>query len=94
MILSVCIGLGVLLLVVIGCAAWVGHRALVAKDSLQAAQQQLTDFKSALGQPNAPSTTTLYAKLAKNTGTAVEQTDDPLWSFSEGLPLLGPNLKA
>jgi hypothetical protein len=91
---SVALALGVLLLVVLAGAFWVGHRALVAKDSLQAAQQQLTDFKSALGQPNAPSTTALYAKLAKNTGTAVEQTDDPLWSFSEGVPFLGPNLKA
>jgi hypothetical protein len=93
-ILAVSLALGVVLLVLLAGAFWVGHRALVAKDSLQAAQQQLTDFKGALGQPNAPSTTALYTKLAKNTGTAVDQTNDPLWSFSEGMPFLGPNLKA
>jgi hypothetical protein len=93
-IIGVSIGLGVLLLVVLACAAWVGHRALVAKDALQAAQTQITDFKSALGQSNAPSTAQLYTKLAKNTGTAVEQTDDPLWSFTEGVPGVGPNLRA
>jgi hypothetical protein len=93
-LVAIFVALGIGVLAVAGLGLWVGHRALVAKDSLEAAQQQLTTFKSALGQPNAPSTTKLYAQLAKNTGTAVEQTDDPLWSFTEGMPGIGPNLKA
>ena len=94
MIIGVSIGLGVALIAVVASALWVGSRALAAKSALETAQTQLTDFKSALGQSGAPSTAALYTKLAKNTGTAVQQTDDPLWSFSEGIPMLGPNLKA
>jgi hypothetical protein len=93
-VIGVSIALGVLLLAVIAGALWVGSRALTAKTALETAQTQLTDFKSALGQSGAPSTAALYTRLAKNTGTAVQQTDDPLWSFSEGIPFVGPNLKA
>lgn len=88
------IALGVLLVVVVAGTAWVGSRALAAKDSLETAQRQITEFKSAVGQPGAPSTAALYRRLAKNTANAVEQTDDPLWSFSEGVPFVGPNLRA
>ncbi len=73
---------------------YVGNRALIAKDSLEAAQGQLTSFKSALGQPNAPSTTALYRGLQANTTKAAQQIDDPVWSLYERLPVVGPNLKA
>ncbi|MGN6743136.1 MAG: DUF4012 domain-containing protein, partial [Amnibacterium sp.] len=42
----------------------------------------------------APSTAAMYRELQHNTRTAVDQTHDPVWSFAEGLPMLGPNLKA
>lgn len=84
--------LGVVAVVLL--TVYVGNRALVAKDALQAAQGQLTSFKSALGQPNAPSTTTLYRSLQKNTSKAAEQVDDPVWSMYERIPVVGPNLKA
>lgn len=73
---------------------YVGNRALVAKDSLEAAQGQLTTFKSSLGQPNAPSTTVLYTNLSKNTAKAAEQVDDPVWALYERIPVAGANLKA
>ena len=76
------------------CVVWVGGRALAAKDALQRAQGELTTFKSALGQPNAPSTTDLYRQLSANTGKAADEVHDPVWSAFEGIPFLGPNLKA
>jgi hypothetical protein len=73
---------------------YVGNRALVAKDSLEAAQGQLVSFKDVVGQPGAPSTTALYTQLQTNTAKAAEQVDDPVWSFYEGIPVVGANLKA
>ncbi|HEY8282434.1 MAG TPA: DUF4012 domain-containing protein [Leifsonia sp.] len=61
---------------------------------MQSAQGELTTFKSALGQPNAPSTVELYTKLSANTAKADQQTHDPVWRASEAVPFLGPNLKA
>lgn len=84
--------LGVLTLV--GCVLWVGQRALAAKDALQSAQSDLTEFKSAVGQPNAPSTVALYQRLAGHTDTAAKEVDDPVWSLSESIPVLGGNMKA
>ncbi len=73
---------------------YVGNRALIAKDALTSAQGQLTSFKSVIGQPNAPSTTQLYAQLQANTAKAAKQVDDPVWSLYEQIPVVGPNLKA
>jgi hypothetical protein len=91
---TVLVLLGVAVVAVVLSALYVGNRALVAKDSLQQAQGQLTTFKSALGQPGAPSTAALYTRLQANTSKAAEQVDDPVWSFYERIPVLGPNLKA
>ena len=82
------------LVAVVLLTVYVGNRALIAKDSLTAAQSQLTSFKSIVGQPGAPSTTTLYSKLQQNTTKAAAQVDDPVWSLYERIPVLGPNLKA
>ncbi|RIX26608.1 DUF4012 domain-containing protein [Amnibacterium setariae] len=84
--------LGVVAVVLL--TVYVGNRALIAKDQLEAAQGRLTAFKSALGQPNAPSTAALYAQLQANTSKAAQQVDDPVWSLYEKVPVVGPNLKA
>lgn len=89
---SVALLLGVITVVVL--TAYIANRALVAKDSLESAQGQLTTFKNALGQPNAPSTAALYTKLQKNTTKAADQVDDPVWALYERIPVVGPNLKA
>lgn len=82
------------LVAVVLLTVYVANRALIAKDSLTAAQGQLGSFKSAVGQPNAPSTTALYTALQRNTTKAAEQVDDPVWSLYEHIPVVGPNLKA
>jgi hypothetical protein len=73
---------------------YVGNRALVAKDALESAQGRLTAFRSALGQPGAPSTTELAAALRRDTAKAAQQVDDPVWSAFERIPVLGSNLTA
>lgn len=82
------------ILTVVAGGLWVGNRALMAKDALEHAQTELTSFKSALGQPNAPSTVQLYKQLHGHTATAAREVDDPIWSFGEGVPFVGANLKA
>ncbi|GAA2749789.1 DUF4012 domain-containing protein [Amnibacterium kyonggiense] len=89
-VVALCLGIVAVVLLTV----YVGNRALIAKDQLQAAQGRLTTFKSALGQPNAPSTAKLYEQLQANTAKAAQQVDDPVWSFYEQIPVVGPNLKA
>lgn len=88
----VALTLGVIAAVLL--TVYIANRALIAKDSLEAAQGQLATFQSALGQQNAPSTAALYTQLQKNTSKAAEQVDDPVWSAYEHIPVLGANLKA
>ncbi|WP_375399807.1 DUF4012 domain-containing protein [uncultured Amnibacterium sp.] len=82
------------ILAVVAGGLWVGNRALMAKDALEQAQTELTTFKSALGQPNAPSTVQLYKQLHAHTAKAALEVDDPVWSFGEAVPFVGPNLTA
>ena len=89
---SIALALGLIAAVVL--SLYVGNRALVAKDNLEAAQGKITAFRSALGQPGAPSTAAMYTGLQRNTAKAAEQVDDPVWSAFERIPYVGPNLKA
>jgi len=91
-IIWICVGF--VLATVLLVTGYLGHRALVAKAALEDAQQQLTTFRSVLGQTDAPSTTALYGRLQADTSRAVEQTDDPVWRLAEHVPVIGENLAA
>ena len=82
------------MLVLAGCALWVGNKAIDAKNHLQAAQTDLKSFKNALGQPDAPSTVQLYQKVQSNTSRAQKDAQDPLWHAAESVPKVGVNLRA
>lgn len=88
----IALGLGVLFVLV--SAVWVGGRAIAAKTALERAQTQLTTFRSTIGQAGGPSTQQLYSSLVANTDLAAAQVDDPVWRLYEGVPGVGPNLKA
>lgn len=88
----VALGLGVL--VVLISAFWVGGRAIAAKTALERAQSQLTTFKSTIGESGGPGTLQLYSSVVANTDLAAAQVDDPVWRLYEGVPAVGPNLKA
>jgi hypothetical protein len=90
--IGLCVGIGLIAVLVV--AGYLGHRALVAKTALEDAQQQLTTFKSALGQSDPPSTIALYERLRADTSRAVEQTEDPVWWLGEHVPVVGANLVA
>jgi hypothetical protein len=91
---SVIIGLAaVVVLVVVGLGAYVGHRALAAKASLERAQTQLQTFREAVGQPD-QDLPALYAPVRASTEDAVGQTRTPAWSLLEHVPVIGDNLKA
>lgn len=91
---AVLVVLGVAALVAVLLTLYVGNRALVAKDALEQAQARLTASRAALGQPGAPSTARLAARLVADTGKAAAQVDDPVWRLFERLPWAGPNLVA
>ncbi len=91
-VLAVCAAVGVVMIILL--TAYLAQRALVAKAALESAQQELTTFRSTLGQPGAPSTTALHARVQGHTSRAVEQTDDPVWSVAEYVPVVGANLLA
>lgn len=88
----VALALGILFVLV--SALWVGGRAIAAKTALERAQTQLTDFRSTIGQSGGPSTQQLYSSVVANTDLAAAQVDDPVWRLYEGVPGVGPNLKA
>lgn len=83
---------GVVALVVTG--AWVTAKVFAAKSALQDAQTELTTFKSSIGQAGAPSTAQLAHRLERDTRRAVDASNDPVWRAYEGVPVLGPNLRA
>lgn len=85
--------LGLALLVVLAAGGWLASRVLIVKDSLESAQSQLGSFKDAVGTGSV-STAAMYEDLSKNTKTAAAESRDPIWLWSEGLPVLGPNLTA
>ncbi len=91
-VVGACIAL--FLVVIVLATVYVAHRALVAKAALEDAQQQLTSFRSQVGQPGAPSTAALYERIQGDTSRAVDQTDDRVWWTMEHVPVAGRNLVA
>ncbi len=92
LVIAACVALGVITLLLL--TAYLAQRAWVAKTALESAQQELVTFRSTLGQPGAPSSTAMHARVEADTSRAVEQTDDPVWWAAEHVPLLGRNLVA
>lgn len=83
---------GLLVLLAIAAAAWVGVRGWLAKDHLEAAaalvprlEQQARQGSS--GQGN-------LAALQRETGAASDLTGDPVWSAAQHLPWVGDDLSA
>ncbi|MEV5071081.1 DUF4012 domain-containing protein [Microbacterium sp. LMI12-1-1.1] len=84
--------LGVVLLVAILGAAWVGIRGALAYSHLRDAQQTAAAVRDSLADPAAASDA--IAALAADTGAAHALTSDPVWKLAEGVPWVGPQLAA
>lgn len=82
----------VVLLVAVG--AWLGIRAYLAKNALEAAQADAKVLQSAVLAGDASDTAATQRSLVANTAKAVSLTGDPVWRVAEIVPFLGVNLTA
>ena len=84
--------LGVLIVLAVVAAAWVGVRAYLAYGHLTAAQRTAAGATAVLSDPS--SAATLIDGLSSDTRAARELTSDPVWRLAETAPWIGPQLAA
>lgn len=77
-----------LVVVLVGLVGWLGSRALIVKDELEAAQAGLAAAQSGGDSRAAITTIGTHARAAAAT------TSDPIWRTAEATPWLGDNLRA
>ncbi|MDO8119910.1 DUF4012 domain-containing protein [Isoptericola sp. b490] len=75
-------------------ATWVGARAWFAKGELEQAQAMVTSVKDRLTAGEYGGLRDTFAAVQVHTVKARGLTEDPLWSLTEHVPVLGPNLRA
>ncbi len=78
-----------LLLLLLGLAAWVGPRALSAKRHLEAAKATLAAARTALTDRRLPEARAAIAAAGADTEQARHLTHDPAWSVLGHIPYLG-----
>ncbi|WP_288784107.1 DUF4012 domain-containing protein [uncultured Microbacterium sp.] len=86
------ITVGVVLLVLVAAAAWLGFRALTVKSELESAQKIVSSITG-----DAESTTPMAEKIVELGGhaaTAAAAANDPVWRAVEWVPMAGENLRA
>ncbi|MFD1720837.1 DUF4012 domain-containing protein [Amnibacterium endophyticum] len=79
---------------VLGSALWVAGRTAATVVALQQAQGQLEQFRYRLSASQTPSSTALQESVQARTDFAAGAAGDPLWRAAEGVPGIGPNLRA
>ncbi|MCR2763280.1 DUF4012 domain-containing protein [Microbacterium sp. zg.B48] len=90
--LGVPIALGVLLVAAVVMMGWVGVRGALAYGHLTDAQGTARAITAQAGDPTAAAAQ--IPVLAEDTAAAHALTSDPVWRIAEGLPWLGPQLRA
>ncbi|WP_460630840.1 DUF4012 domain-containing protein [Leifsonia lichenia] len=88
------IGAGAFVIVLIGCVAWVGLRALTAKSELESALPMVTTLKTQIVAQDVKGAKATLAKLRPKVNSARDLTSDPIWRAGEIVPFVGPNLSA
>jgi hypothetical protein len=83
----------VLVLVAAGLYAWaLASRVFEVKAELESAQSLASDLKTQASALDMEAAMASLDDVSDHTNRAVEITKEPIWSFSEGLPVLGKNL--
>jgi hypothetical protein len=83
----------VLVLVASGLYAWqLATRVFAVQDELVSAQGLASDLKTQAAAFDMDGAKSTLDEVSTHTNRAVEITKEPIWSFSEGLPVLGKNL--
>lgn len=73
-------------------ALWIGVRGALAYGHLNDARASAADATAALADPSQAAG--VVDRLAADTSAARSLTSDPVWALAEGLPWIGPQLKA
>lgn len=81
----------VVLLVV---AAWLGSRASIIKNELEATTQLVPALKDNLADNNSQEANAVAERIHSHAATARETAGDPLWTLASAVPLLGTNFSA
>ena len=82
----------VVVIVVIGAAAWLGTRGLAAKHSLESAQSLIGDLQIKVKARDFAGAQRDASSIKRDTAKAVSLTSDPVWRVAEFVPVLGRNL--
>lgn len=84
----------VVVLLVIAAAAWIGVRALQAKDNLEAAVPAVSTLKEQVLAQDIDGAKKTLADVAPKVREARDLTSDPIWRAAELIPVAGSNLTA
>ncbi len=84
----------VVAIIILGCVAWLGARAVTIQSELKAAIALLPDLKTNIAANDAGAAAGTVEALALHTGAARDAANDPLWKAASVLPFLGPNMQA
>jgi hypothetical protein len=82
------------IVVLVAGAAWVGVRALLAKDALQDAVPLAAKIQDEIVAGDAPAAAQTLKRLSSHATSAASLTSDPVWRAFEVVPMLGSNLAA
>ena len=85
---------GALVLVVLGCAAWLARDALVARGQLLAARADVAGLEKQASTADVSTTAATVASLQTHADSAARHTSGPLWTVSAHLPWVGPQVTA
>jgi len=88
------LGSALLVIALVACAAWVGVRAMLVKDELQALVPVVGELQEAAAARDTARLTELTSTLTQRSDAAAALTSDPLWRAAEVIPVAGANLTA
>ncbi|MFB8147208.1 DUF4012 domain-containing protein [Microbacterium sp. NPDC056003] len=91
---TVLLVVGAVVLVVVGLAAWVGIRALLVKDQLEAMAPMAAELQDAAAARDLARVDSAVGQLAGRAAEARALSGDPAWRIAEFVPVLGANLGA
>lgn len=80
--------------VLIAAVAWVGVRALLAKQELESAVPLASRLQDAVRSQDKVEVSRLASALNQHASAADSYTSDPVWRVAEFIPVAGPNLTA
>jgi hypothetical protein len=87
-------GVGVLVVILIACTAWVGVRAVLARNHLVDAKNEIAKLRSEVSAGNIDPLAPGLRQVRKDTKAARDLTSDPIWRGMSHLPILGRTLGA